>query len=617
MNYDLPMESYKPRLKASAPSGWHPVACPVTVPVNGVELPEGSLFRTALERNTAYLLNSFTVDHMLHPFRMRHGNPIPSEKRAQVKFWDTELRGSNAGRFMMGASNTLRWIEHAELRRRLDELIDGIEGCREPNGYILPYPPILDSLRAEEPNYARAWLTHGLIDAAISGNKKAYGLLRGHADFFNNWHELHPRLLYWAHNNHQGHIASTRTYLSPVGKPEDLQLAERFYVCDWWMDELAAREKEAVWHYPLQNPHSYLITSFEAYLDHYLATGDRAFLDASLGAWELIHENWEHVGGSIAICETQWVIEDGHRIQKNFDKSRDFSHPPKSYYIGYKGHTGETCGNAFWIKFNQRLHRLFPDNEKYAGEIEKSIYNVLLASQTTEGNIRYHAYLEGGKDQPDNGYNTCCEGQGTRILGSLPEYIYSLAEDGLYVNLYEPSTVRFGLGGQSVAVRQQTGFPFSPEVALNVNVSAPLRMKVRVRIPAWSAEKVDVKINGKPAAKGQPGSYLTLDRRWRDGDRIEFALKPELKKIKYTGVDTIPGRDRYALEYGPVLLACVLENRKMEREINFDAVAAESADSLHFVVRDDPNHYFIPYWMVSDEIFTVFPVDKSIDRTAE
>ena len=254
----------------------------------------------------------------------RAGQKDPPDDHPQVPFWDTDLRGSSAGRFMMGAGNTLRWIEHPELRKRLNELIDGIEACREPNGYILAYPP--DNVRSEEPNYGRAWFTHGLIEAAIAGNPKAYALLRGHADWFNQWDML-PKLIYHATNSHQGHIASTRTYLSPIGKPEDLQVAEKYYVIDWWMDELAARHAEAVWRYPLQNPHSYLITSFEAYLDHYRATGDKEFLDAVLGAWDLIHDLWEHVGGSMAICE---ITLEWQRRQNPLDR-RAGGHPPRSY----------------------------------------------------------------------------------------------------------------------------------------------------------------------------------------------------------------------------------------------------------------------------------------------
>ncbi|MDR0511056.1 MAG: glycoside hydrolase family 127 protein [Rikenellaceae bacterium] len=606
-DYGLPAEAYKTRMIASDPAAWRPVACPVTAPTGGVTLEENSPFRVAMERNIDYL-KFYSVDHLLYPFRVRAGVQNPPDDRPQVGFWDTDLRGSSAGRFMMGAGNTLRWMENAELRARLDALIDGVEKCREEDGYILAYPRIIDSLRSEEANYARAWFTHGLIEAAIAGNPKAYGLLRGHADCFNRWEELHPKLIYWSHNSHQGHIASTRTYLSPVGKPEDLQLAEKYYLCDWWMDDLAAERDEALWQYPLQNPHCYLITSFEAYLDHYLATGEQRCLDAALGAWRMIHDKWEHVGGSIAICENQWDARSGKRVLKHWDMRRECSHPPRSYYLTGYGHTGEICGSAFWIKFNQRLHRLYPDDERYVAEIEKSIYNIILACQTKEGWIRYHAIMEGRHENPKGSHNTCCEGQGTRILGSLPEYIYSVAPDGLYVNMYEPSTIQCEIGGKSVGLTQHSSFPDSPLVGLTVSTASPVRMRLHVRIPSWAARAMEVSVNGKKAATGNPGSYVTLSRSWRDSDRVDFTLPMELKLTKYTGADSVAGYDRYAAEYGPILLAAAMKERKANPEVDFSRLKPNPSRPLHFDVEGDSTHRFMPYLQISDEWFTIYPL---------
>ncbi|CAA9286934.1 MAG: GH146 / GH127 [uncultured Cytophagales bacterium] len=618
LDYSLPKHAYKSRLQASDPAGWKPVRLKAGVPTSGISLPEKGLFSTALGRNVNYLLRSFSLDHMLAPFRVRAGIPVVPDTLPQVPFWDTQLRGSNAGRFLMGAANTLRWLPDAQLGHALNELVDEIAQCREPDGYILPYQP--DSLRSEEPNYARAWLTHGLIEAGISGNQKAYALLRGHADWFNRWDTMHPKLLYWPNNSHQGHIASTRTYLSPVGKPEDLRVAEKYYVSDWWMNELSARRDSAVWQYPLQNPHSYLITSFEAYLDHYLATGDKTYLHASLGAWELIHDKWQHQGGSIAICENHWKVDPhGKRSLVNWDPANHTSHPPRSYYLTNRGHTGETCGSTFWIKFNQRLHLLYPDQEKYVAEIEKSIYNVILAAQTDEGRIHYHANLEGARGTAGIA-NTCCEGQGTRALGSLPEYIYTLASDGLYVNLYEPSAIDWKVKGQPVHLQLEGGFPFTPGIDIKVTTASPLDMKLRIRTPSWATGEMDILVNGRKSATGRPGTYVSLSRKWQNGDRVRFTLPMGLKATAYAGFDTIPYCNRYALEFGPILLA-LTGAKEAPHLIAAPAdltgeLIADPAKPLHFSVAKHADYQFVPYWQLnSGQHFTVFPIVKTDSRS--
>jgi DUF1680 family protein len=568
---------------------WKPVPYQAQAPTGGVRLDPG-LFRTAMENNVAYLLSTSTVDEMLRPFRERAGQPNPPGLRTPDPFWDNDLAGSSAGRFLMGAGNTLRWMDPPELRRRVDRLIDGIEACRRPDGYLMAYPP--ESIfYSERGAYTRSWLTHGLIEAGYGGNPKAFPLLRGYYDWFDRNPYL-PELLRRGGQGVQGMIANTRTYFTPAGKPEDLQVVQRYYQENYWLDELAKREDRAIWQYPYDHPHCYLLTSLEPYLDLYRATGAARYRDAALGGWELYHDKWEHVGGSIAICEGD-------------------SYPPRSYFL--HRHTGELCGSVFWSRYNQRFHLLHPDQEKYAGEIEKSIYNVALANQAGAGGFRYHANLLGKKDPPDH-KNTCCEGQGTRMIGSLPEYLYSLAPDGPYVNLFAPSTLAWKQRGQPMQARMTTQFPFSPEVRLRVFTSRATAAKVRVRVPAWATGPMPIRVNGALAATGKPGTYALLDRTWRDGDTVSFTLPAGFRVTRYEGAEQ-GAEERYALEYGPVLMA-LLDHAHDTQEARLAIRSGELAkrlkprpgQPLHFALDGDPAHEYVPYWEVQDQVFTCYPV---------
>ena len=571
-------------------STWKPPVPKARIPLTGVTL-EGGVFETALENNILYLLNSYSVDDLLRQFRERVGKAQPPEKpTGDVQFWQEDLAGSNAGRFLMGAGNTLRWVNHPDLRQRLDAVVEGIAQCRQANGYIMAYPE--DTIFfSERGAYTRAWLVHGLIEAGYAGNQKAFELLRGYSDWFNQCPYL-AQLLRFAIQGGQGMIASTRTYSTPVGNPADIQVIQRYFQENYWMEQLAAREDRAIWQYPYDRPHCYLLTNLEAYMDLYRSTGDPRYLRAVEGGWELYRDKWENPGGSISIIEF-------------------ITCPPQSYLL--HAELEELCGNSFWAFLSQRFHLLNPENEKYVTEIEKSIYNVALANQAGSKGFRYHALLVHRKETPTR-INTCCEGQGTRLIGSLPEHIYSLASDGLYINLFEPSTIHWTEGGASLRVKMATRFPFDPEVRLQFSAARPTPAKIRIRVPSWATRAMAVSVNGRPAATGRPASYVVLDRTWREGDVATFTLPVALRVERYTGVDQIPDHERYAVSFGPILLAAVGApeirlrlDRLGQAEDLLKYLHPKPGQPLHYAVENNLGVEFMPYWQVDQAPFNCFP----------
>ena len=249
---------------------WNPVNNKANTPAGGVVLGEG-LFKTTMENNISYLMNSFTFDQLVRNFRVKAGLPVqPLEDRFK-NMWFQKLPGSEAGRFLMGAGNTLRWVEHAGLRKRMNEIVDLIEACKEPDGYLMAFPKhtMFDN---ENGAYTRSWVSQGLIEAGYAGNKKAFSLLRGFYDWFNTSAYL-PEMLRRVRQGTQGIIPITRTYFSPVGKQKDIQVVQQYFQENYWMEQLANRDPKAIWLYPYDRPHNYLVTAVEAYFDLYRATG--------------------------------------------------------------------------------------------------------------------------------------------------------------------------------------------------------------------------------------------------------------------------------------------------------------------------------------------------------
>jgi DUF1680 family protein len=581
---------------------WQPVAYKAQAPKGGIELADG-LFKKAMENNITYLMSSFTFDELVRNFYLKAGKPLkPLDQRLDT-YWFSYLPGQEAGRFLMGAGNTLRWMENRELRRRMDEIVDVIDECKEPDGYIMAYPKdeIFDS---EHGAYTRSWVTRGLIEAGYAGNRKAFPLLRAFYDWFNSSCYL-PEMLRRGSEGYQGAILNTLMYFTPVGKPKDIQVFQEYFQGNYWMKQLAERDPKAIWLYPYDWPHCYLLTAIEPCLDMYRATGDKKYLDASLGGWDLFHDNWEHVGGAIAICEDPGLF------------------PPKSYYlrrVPWRHPNGELCGSVFWAFLNQRFHLLFPEEEKYVTEIEKTIYNVLIANQVGTKGFRYFTDLVDHKDPGDNRIpfeqlhctSTCCEGQGTRMMGALPEFIYSVADDGVYVDLFAPATITFVNRERKMTLKMLTQFPYEQKVQLIVNVEGAMEAKIRIRIPSWAAQRMAVMVNGKEVVSGMPGTYATVDRHWKNGDVVSFTLPIEFRLTKYEGEEQ-DYHECHALEYGPILMVYV--SMEGQREVLrsqsdsqklIESLKPVAGKPMHFTANGEAGFEYMPYYEVQDEPFTCF-----------
>ena len=565
----------------------------VFTPVRGVKLNDG-LFKTIFDNNIEFL-KTLNVDAMLYWFRKRAGKSAPGVP--YHGHFEDNIKGQTAGQYLMGAGNTLRWHRDEELEKIMNYVIDCIDECREPDGYLMAVPKN-DFGVHEYPHYVRIWLNYGLLAAAAGGNKKAYKMLREWQDWFNQCDDL--PIIKYTNLSFQGLVASTAVYNSPVGKWDDMDVVIKYYQEDWRLGQFIEKEREAVYirRQPGREPHPHgsELEAFEGYLDLYRATGKNYYLRAVMNAYDLYKEDWQHVGGGIVMCEGSNAT-------------------PRSYPISQRKGYNEFCCTVFWMQLNQRLHRLFPDEEKYISEIEASLYNIAAADQDGTKGIRYHAWLDQNKEKGKK--VTCCCGVGTKLYGSMPEYLYSIADDGIYVNIYSPSQFDWENRGETINFEVKTAMPYDQRVEINISMTQKRSFKLRLRIPRWVASEVEIRINGSEKYSGTPGSFCEMDRLWENGDTIEFKLPMILKISKYEGAEQVNGFNRYCFEYGPVLLA-VKGDMDYHRYIGIEEdieqykewlVPAEKP--LTFKIRSKPGHEVVPYFEINNEIFTCFPIFPS------
>ena len=111
------------------------------------------------------------------------------------------------------------------------------------------------------------------------------------------------------------------------------------------------------------------------------------------------------------------------------------------------------------------------------------------------------------------------------------------------MHLFESSTVRWQQGGHEMTLSIHTQFPFDSFVEGTIHTPAETEAKIRVRVPSWAVGPMGVSVNGKVAASSKPGSYVTIDRQWSEGDKITFTLPAAMRVTPYKGADQVAGQN--------------------------------------------------------------------------
>ena len=375
-----------------------------------------------------------------------------------------------------------------------------------------------------EEGYSFMLLAHGLEAAARVGNHDAYDLLNAWAAWYRATVEdrtgMNPREALIGQN----YFAATALmidYFSPGGKPEDVHTAY-YHVYPEWMRELRERNLDGIWH-SQRPPALGLLLRLVGLLGHVSRHRRPASTGGGVGRMGNVSRPLATPGGTLAICESD-------------------VYPPDSLYVTAAAHTGEMCSMAWWAKLNYRLHQLFPADDRYIAEVEKVIYNVGLADQIGQGDLLSHAPRR-QKESPGRIAHTCCEVVGTYLYSTLPEYIYSIADEGLYVNLYEPSAIHWTHAGTPMELVQESSFPFDPNVKLRMKARASHGHEV-----ACARARMGDRGNGRPAERRRRGRrearFICRDRTELVGRRrCQLQLPIAFRSIPYKGADQVPGKN--------------------------------------------------------------------------
>jgi uncharacterized protein len=289
---------------------------------------------------------------------------------------------------------------------------------------------------------------------------------------------------------------------------------------------------------------------FSGMADVAAETGDRTLLSACRRLWKNVVERRMYVTGGVG----------SSKMWERF--TFDYDLPNETAYA-------ETCAAIALVFWAHRMLQ-FDGNAAYADVMERALYNGVLSGVSLDGRRFFYAnpltvYPPALKDKADPwaahiGANrrewfgcACCPPNIARLLASLGGYVYSQNKNVIYLHLYAQGRGRILVNGQTVAVAQETEYPWNGKVTVAVELQTPARFTLALRIPGW-CRRASLSVNGrkveiKPLLRK---GYAHVTRRWKAGDIATLDLAMPVERIEaHPRVRMDSGR--VALQRGPVV----------------------------------------------------------------
>jgi DUF1680 family protein len=318
---------------------------------------------------------------------------------------------------------------------------------------------------------------------------------------------------------------------------------------------------------------------FAGVADVYAETGDKTLMTTLNKLWNNVINTKMYVTGGcgalydgVSVDGTSYKPDTVQKVHQSY--GRDYQLP------NFSAHN-ETCANIGNVLWNWRMFLLTGDS-KYADIVELALYNSVLSGISMDGtkffytnplaataDYPYHLRWEGGR-VPYFSKSNCCPPNTVRTIAEVNNYMYSLGEKGLYINMYGGNTLNTQMhDGSKLKLEQTTNYPWDGKIVIAINEIATKSTSIFLRIPGW-CKNAGIKINGQAVLQPvQLNGYNELKRSWKAGDRIELILDMPAALLESNPL-VEETKNRVAVKRGPVVYC--LESADLPGQSVFDVV---------------------------------------------
>jgi uncharacterized protein len=269
--------------------------------------------------------------------------------------------------------------------------------------------------------------------------------------------------------------------------------------------------------------------------DVYAETGDKSLLTTLNKLWDNVINTKMYVTGGcgalydgVSVDGTSYKPDTVQKVHQSY--GRDFQLP------NFSAHN-ETCANIGNVLWNWRMFLLTGEG-KYADIVELALYNSVLSGISMDGtkffytnplaataNYPYHLRWEGGR-VPYISKSNCCPPNTVRTVAEVNNYMYSIGEKGLYINMYGGNVLNTELhDGSKLKLEQTTSYPWDGRIVITIKEATEKPFNIFLRIPGWCKAYILKINNDHPKVRDAENGYVIAGRKWNAGDKIELVLE--------------------------------------------------------------------------------------------
>jgi DUF1680 family protein len=503
-----------------------------------VKFEPGPVYAQARENHQ--LVMSLDEDSLLRPFRQRAGLPAPGPDLGG--WYDTYAfaPGATFGQWMCALARYHAADGDEPTRAKVQRLVRGFAATVDTDGKFYH--------NNRFPAYIYDKLAGGLIDAKRYANddnaiatlrratRAAIPYLPPHAMPRNE--HAQPGEDFSQHAWDESYTIPENQFFAArlTGDRIHLALARRFLYDDFF---LALARGDNV----LPGKHAYShVNGLNSAAQAYLALGQRAYFDAARQGFDFIDAQSFATGG--------WGPDEHFVTPGSGGLGASLTGEHKSF---------ETpCGAYAHFKLTRYLLRITRDS-RYGDSMERVLYNCALGAKPIQpdGNAFYYSdYTRSASKSFHPDRWPCCSGTLPMLAADYPISACFTDPRGIFVNLYIPGRIDWRQDTAACRLSITTEYPYDSAVAMSLQLSQPRNFALKLRIPAW-ATGASVTVNGKrTAAPVIPGTFASIEREWRSGDRVELDL-PLRRRLQAVDAEH---PNIVALSSGPLVLMRILDD---------------------------------------------------------